>query len=162
MKKSVFLITGGCGFIGSALIRNLLLDDSNTIVNIDKLTYASNLSSVGNTKDKNYFFYNEDIVNNIFLEKVLVNHKPDYVIHLAAESHVDNSFLSPLNFTKTNTLGAHAFFLECIKNKVKKIYFIKPMWFQKEEDKILDGMFDQDCVEKINLKNVIFTKIKNC
>lgn len=55
------------------------------------------------------------------------------------------------------------FFMKKIKeNKVKKIYFIKPMWFQKEEDKILDGMFDQDCVEKINLKNVIFTKIKNC
>tara|TARA_B100000767_G_scaffold255364_1_gene261475 strand:- start:292 stop:1347 length:1056 start_codon:yes stop_codon:yes gene_type:complete len=107
MKKSVFLITGGCGFIGSALIRNLLLDDSNTIVNIDKLTYASNLSSVGNTKDKNYFFYNEDIVNNIFLEKVLVNHKPDYVIHLAAESHVDRSIDSPETFIMTNVLGTY-------------------------------------------------------
>ena len=71
MKKNIFLITGGCGFIGSALIRRLLSDQSNTVINIDKLTYAANIASLETTKDKDYIFYKEDIVNNKFLKSIL-------------------------------------------------------------------------------------------
>lgn len=107
MKKDIFLITGGCGFIGSALIRRLLSDESNTVINIDKLTYAANISSLGTTKDKDYIFYKEDIVNSNFLKKILKKHNPDYVIHLAAESHVDRSIDSPEAFIMTNVLGTY-------------------------------------------------------
>ena len=121
--KSIF-ITGGAGFIGShvseAFFNNF---KKSKIIILDKLTYAGNksyLSSIINSKRVK--FIKGDIINTKKYSKYLNN--CDLAINIAAESHVDNSFISPLNFTKTNTLGAHAFFLECIKNKVKKIVHI--------------------------------------
>ena len=121
--KKIF-ITGGAGFIGShvseAFFNNF---KKSKIVILDKLTYAGNkafLSSIINSKRVK--FIRGDIINTKKYAKYLNN--CDLAINIAAESHVDNSFISPLNFTKTNTLGAHAFFLECIKNKVKKILHI--------------------------------------
>ena len=121
--KKIF-ITGGAGFIGShvseAFFENF---KKSKIIILDKLTYAGNkafLSSIINSKRVK--FIKGDIANTKKYTKYLKN--CDLAINIAAESHVDNSFLSPLNFTKTNTLGAHAFFLECIKNKVKKILHI--------------------------------------
>ena len=107
MSKKVFLITGGCGFIGSALIRKLLLDDDNIVINIDKLTYASNQSSIENKENDNYVFYQADIINNNFLEEIFSKYEFDYVIHLAAESHVDRSIDSPESFIMTNILGTY-------------------------------------------------------
>ena len=121
--KRIF-ITGGAGFIGShvseAFFENF---KKSKIIILDKLTYAGNktfISSIINSKRVK--FIKGDILNTKKYSKFLKN--CDLAINIAAESHVDNSFLSPLNFTKTNTLGAHAFFLECIKNKVKKILHI--------------------------------------
>ena len=118
------LITGGAGFIGShvseAFFENF---KKSKIIILDKLTYAGNKTFISSIiKSKRVKFIKGDILNTKKYSKFLKN--CDLAINIAAESHVDNSFLSPLNFTKTNTLGAHAFFLECIKNKVKKILHI--------------------------------------
>lgn len=107
MDKKIFLITGGCGFIGSALIRKLLKDKNNTVINIDKLTYASNQDSIGNTKDKNYVFFQEDIINSKKIDNIIQRYKPNFIIHLAAESHVDRSIDSPESFILTNVLGTY-------------------------------------------------------
>ena len=121
--KKIF-ITGGAGFIGSHVSEAFFKSFKNSkIIILDKLTYAGNkkfLSSI--IQSPRVKFIKSDILNtkkyNYFLKNC------DLAINIAAESHVDNSFMSPLNFTKTNTLGAHAFLLECIKNKVKKILHI--------------------------------------
>ena len=121
--KKIF-ITGGAGFIGSHVSEVFFQNfKKSEIIILDKLTYAGNkafLSSI--IKSKRVKFIKEDIINTKKYSKYLKN--CDLAINIAAESHVDNSFISPLNFTKTNTLGAHSFFLECIKNKVKKIMHI--------------------------------------
>ena len=89
------------GFIGSALIRKLLKDKNNTVINIDKLTYASNQDSIGNTKDKNYVFFQEDIINSKKIDNIIQHYKPNFIIHLAAESHVDRSIeLSKFHLNK--------------------------------------------------------------
>ena len=107
MSKNIYLITGGCGFIGSALIRQLLKDKNNTVINIDKLTYASNPSSIGNTNGKNYSFFQEDIINASKIDNIIRKYEPNFVIHLAAESHVDRSIDSPESFILTNVLGTY-------------------------------------------------------
>ena len=121
--KKIF-ITGGAGFIGSHVSEAFFENFKNSkIVILDKLTYAGNKAFISSIlKSKRVIFLKGDILNTKKYSKFLKN--CDLAINIAAESHVDNSFLSPLNFTKTNTLGAHAFFLECIKNKVKKILHI--------------------------------------
>jgi len=121
--KKIF-ITGGAGFIGSHVCEVLFDKFKNSkLIILDKLTYAGNkkfLSSI--IKSKRVKFIKGDILDTKKYTSYLKN--CDLAINIAAESHVDNSFLSPLNFTKTNTLGAHTFFLECIKSKVKKILHI--------------------------------------
>ncbi len=101
------LITGGAGFIGSHVVRKMVLDHPDTrVVNLDKLTYAGNL---GNLKDiegrPNYQFIRGDIVDAAFLEKLFRSHRMDGVIHLAAESHVDRSIADPMAFIQTNIMG---------------------------------------------------------
>ena len=107
MGNKTFLITGGCGFIGSCLIRELSKSKDNHIINIDKLTYASNTLSIGDLKDKNYTFYKEDITDEVIVDKILKKTNPNYVIHLAAESHVDRSIDSPKSFIDTNVIGTY-------------------------------------------------------
>ena len=121
--KKIF-ITGGAGFIGSHVSEAFFKNFTECkIIILDKLTYAGNkfyLNSI--LKSKRVKFIKGDISNTKKYSKYLNN--CDLAINIAAESHVDNSFLSPLNFTKTNTLSTHAFFLECIKKKVTKILHI--------------------------------------
>lgn len=102
------LITGGAGFIGSAVIRYIIENTSDSVVNIDKLTYAGNLESLSSvTNDSRYTFDQVDICNRAELERVFAVHKPDVVMHLAAESHVDRSIDGPAAFIETNIVGTY-------------------------------------------------------
>ena len=109
MRKQLIkiIITGGAGFIGGTLIRRLLKDKKYIIYNFDKLGYASDLSWIEKKEyDRStYNFYKIDLCDKEILEKALKEIKPDLIIHLAAESHVDRSIDNPSNFVKSNILG---------------------------------------------------------
>lgn len=110
-----YLITKGSGFIGSALIRFLIKNQSIKILNIDKLTYASSEESLSEIFNSlNYKFINGDICNKEFILKLISDFKPNVLMHLAAESHVDRSIDDPLEFINTNILGTSI--LQCFKN----------------------------------------------
>ena len=100
------LVTGGAGFIGSALIRHLIGQTSHEVVSIDKLTYAGNLDSVAVVADSpRYTFERADVSGVVRMRSIFVRHAPDAVIHLAAESHVDRSIDGPGVFIRTNVVG---------------------------------------------------------
>ncbi|MCJ8347971.1 dTDP-glucose 4,6-dehydratase [Moritella sp.] len=102
------LVTGGAGFIGSAVVRHIIKDTKNTVVNIDKLTYAGNLESLSYIEnEKRYFFEQIDICERSSLDKIFLKYQPDAVMHLAAESHVDRSIDSPAAFIETNIVGTY-------------------------------------------------------
>ena len=103
------LVTGGAGFIGSALIRYLVGETGNEVVNLDKLTYAGNLDSLSSVSDSpRYAFEQADICERESLDKIFSTHQPDAVIHLAAESHVDRSIDGPGDFVQTNLVGTYS------------------------------------------------------
>ena len=105
MYKTVF-VTGGAGFIGSALIRFLINETNHKVVNVDKLTYAGNLESLASVDHSpRYFFERADIVNKVAMGGLFEKYQPDYVMHLAAESHVDRSIDGPADFIDTNVIG---------------------------------------------------------
>jgi len=118
MKKVI--ITGGLGFIGSNLIN--ILKDKYFIINIDKVTYASNFKNV-DPNIKNYQFYKEDINNKFFIKNILKKYNPSIIFNLAAETHVDRSIDSPEQFINSNILGVFNL-LESIRNYKKKIKLI--------------------------------------
>jgi dTDP-glucose 4,6-dehydratase len=100
------LVTGGAGFIGSAVIRHLLDDTGAFVVNVDKLTYASNLSSIPKASDNpRYAFAKVDICNGPGLRALFGKYEPDAIVNLAAESHVDRSIDGPAEFIQTNIVG---------------------------------------------------------
>lgn len=102
------LVTGGAGFIGSAVIRHLIKDKQHKVVNLDKLTYAGNLESLYDVCDNTlYAFEHVDICNLDDLNHVFAEHQPDKVMHLAAESHVDRSIDGPAAFIETNIVGTY-------------------------------------------------------
>lgn len=102
------IVTGGAGFIGSALVRHLVLDRGWELLNVDKLTYAANLQSLNLVSDrKNYRFALADICEADTINRIFSEFQPDAVMHLAAESHVDRSITSSAEFIKTNILGTH-------------------------------------------------------
>ncbi|WP_072670110.1 dTDP-glucose 4,6-dehydratase [Vibrio injensis] len=102
------LVTGGAGFIGSAVIRHIIQNTQDSVVNLDKLTYAGNLESLALVTDsERYAFEQVDICNRTELDRVFALHQPDAVMHLAAESHVDRSIDGPAAFIETNIVGTY-------------------------------------------------------
>ena len=108
MTTRKILITGGAGFIGSAVIRHIIKNTDDTIINVDKLTYAGNLESLIDVAgSQRYSFEQVDICNRNELDRVLEQHQPDVIMHLAAESHVDRSIDGPSEFIQTNIVGTY-------------------------------------------------------
>jgi dTDP-glucose 4,6-dehydratase len=102
------LITGGAGFIGSAVIRHIIRHTTDSVVNVDKLTYAGNLESLAEVaKSDRYAFEQVDICDRDEVERVFHEHRPDVIMHLAAESHVDRSIDGPAEFIQTNIVGTY-------------------------------------------------------
>jgi dTDP-glucose 4,6-dehydratase len=105
-NEKTILITGGCGFIGSQVVRTFLKETSYRIVNVDLLTYAGNLENLkGVQEGERYRFYKEDIASPEGMEKIFQKETPSFVVNLAAESHVDRSVLDAIPFVRTNVLG---------------------------------------------------------
>ena len=103
------MVTGGAGFIGSAVIREILSNSSHSVVNVDKLTYAGSEDALKDFKsDPRYSFKKIDICNKKQLESSITEFKPHRIVHLAAESHVDRSVITPEDFVNTNILGTFA------------------------------------------------------
>ena len=102
------LLTGGAGFIGSAVVRHIINNTQDSIINVDKLTYAGNLESlVSIESSQRYVFEQVDICDRAELDRVFKLHQPDAVMHLAAESHVDRSITGPSDFIQTNIVGTY-------------------------------------------------------
>lgn len=102
------LITGGAGFIGSAVIRHVIANTADSVINVDKLTYAGNLESLTEVSDsERYHFEQVDICDRDELERVFKQYQPEAVMHLAAESHVDRSIDGPAAFIETNIVGTY-------------------------------------------------------
>ncbi len=121
------LVTGGAGFIGSAVIRHIIKNTNDSVVNVDKLTYAGNLESLVEVENSSrYSFEQVDICNINELQRVFNSHKPDVVMHLAAESHVDRSIDGPREFIETNIIGTYNLL------EVSRVYWIKLQHNQKE------------------------------
>jgi dTDP-glucose 4,6-dehydratase len=113
--KTVF-VTGGAGFIGSAVVRYLLAETSACVVNIDKLTYAANVSSISQLCSHNrYTFAKTDICNARRLKVLFKRHQPDAVLNLAAETHVDRSIDNPAEFIQTNIVGTFTLLQESLR-----------------------------------------------
>lgn len=120
------IVTGGAGFIGSHLVRLMVKKYPNyQIINLDKLTYAGNLENLKDVETlSNYQFIKGDIVDQVFVQQLFEQIKPDGIIHLAAESHVDRSISNPLEFVQTNVLGTVN-----LLNSAKSISAEKPFRF---------------------------------
>jgi dTDP-glucose 4,6-dehydratase len=106
IEKMTFLVTGGAGFIGSAVIRELIQNTPHRVINVDKLTYAGNLESLTDIEDnQRYTFIEADICDADKMAAVLKEYQPNIIMHLAAESHVDRSIDGPAEFIQTNIVG---------------------------------------------------------
>lgn len=103
-----FLVTGGAGFIGSAVVRHIIQNTEHEVLNVDKLTYAGNLESLISVADHpRYHFSQTDICDRAGLDQLFSDFQPDVVMHLAAESHVDRSISGPFAFIETNIIGTY-------------------------------------------------------
>jgi dTDP-glucose 4,6-dehydratase len=115
-RGSTIFVTGGAGFIGSAVIRHLLDESEAFIVNIDKLTYASNLESIPQATAARYLLAKQDICDGPALRALFEKHQPGAVMHLAAESHVDRSIDAPGEFIQTNIVGTFTLLQEALRH----------------------------------------------
>src|SRR4051812_34119760 len=105
----MLLVTGGAGFIGSNFVLSTIAATGETIVNLDKLTYAGNLRNLDSLKDDpRHVFVQGDIADRMLVKNLLERHRPRAVIHFAAESHVDRSIAGPAAFVQTNVVGTFA------------------------------------------------------
>lgn len=115
MTKKTLLVTGGAGFIGSAVVRQLIKSNNYNVVNIDKLTYAGNLESLQDVSGSNdYVFEQVDICDKDGISRIFKQYQPVGILHLAAESHVDRSISGPGEFIQTNIIGTYNL-LECAR-----------------------------------------------
>lgn len=115
------LVTGGAGFIGSAVVRHIINNTADSVVNVDKLTYAGNLNSVKQVAaNERYAFEKADITDAGVMQALFAKHQPDAVMHLAAESHVDRSIDGPAAFIETNIVGTYTL-LEAARNYWKAL-----------------------------------------
>jgi len=107
-RPATLLVTGGAGFIGSAVVRHVLRHTGDRVVNVDKLTYAGNLASVAEVSgSERYAFEHADICDAAAMRRIFAQHRPTAVMHLAAESHVDRSIDGPAAFIATNLVGTY-------------------------------------------------------
>ena len=133
------LVTGGAGFIGSAVIRHLINDTNHTVVNGDKLTYAGNLESLNSISDNpRYHFEKVDICDAKEIARVLKQYQPDIIMHLAAESHVDRSIDGPSEFIQTNIVGTF-----------KLLEQARAYWTQLESDKKVGFRFHHISTDEV-------------
>ncbi|PIT18661.1 dTDP-glucose 4,6-dehydratase [Snodgrassella alvi] len=125
-----FLITGGAGFIGSAMIRFLINQTNHCVLNIDKLTYAGNLNSLSDVvHSPRYQFSATDICNHTALTNLFNEFKPNIVMHFAAETHVDRSIDTPSIFIETNIVGTYTL-LEVIRNYCQQLSYVDQQNFR--------------------------------
>ncbi len=148
MNKTI-LITGGAGFIGSHVVRLFVNKYPNyKIVNLDKLTYAGNLANLKDIENKsNYEFVKADIVDAQAINEVFAKYKPDGVIHLAAESHVDRSISNPTEFVFTNVIGT-----------VNLLNAVKELWKQDAKDKLFYHVSTDEVYGSLSNNGEMFTE----
>jgi dTDP-glucose 4,6-dehydratase len=122
---SKILVTGGAGFIGSNFIRMLLADTEHGVVNVDALTYAGNLENLADVEDDpRYKFVRADIAEPAAIERVFAEHRPQLVVHFAAESHVDRSVLDATAFVRTNVTGTQVLLDASRQHKVDRFVHV--------------------------------------
>jgi len=134
-----FVVTGGAGFIGSAVVRHIIKNTAHQVLNIDKLTYAGNLESLALAADnERYQFSQTDICDQEQIERLLQEFQPDAVMHLAAESHVDRSIDGPAAFIQTNIVGTYAL-LEATRK----------YWLQLDDERKLNFRFHHISTDEV-------------
>ncbi|HIC40081.1 MAG TPA: dTDP-glucose 4,6-dehydratase [Piscirickettsiaceae bacterium] len=139
MTSKKLLITGGAGFIGSAVIRHVINNTNHSVVNVDKLTYAGNLESLTSIEGHaNYAFEHVDICDSDAIKRVFNKHRPDIVMHLAAESHVDRSIDGPGEFVQTNIVGTYVLLEQA-----------RAFWAELEDDKKDDFRFHHVSTDEV-------------
>ena len=122
---SKILVTGGAGFIGSNFVRMMVRDTTHDIVNVDALTYAGNLENLVDLEgNKRHLFVRADIADTAAMSKVFGDHRPDVVVHFAAESHVDRSVLDATAFVRTNVAGTQVLLDQSRAHKVQRFVHV--------------------------------------